>query len=45
MGCGDTIHREAKKIPGTPDAISFEGLALIMNKKKIMFVKLLKIME
>ena len=42
MGCGDTIHREAKKIPGTPDAISFEGLALINEQKENNVFKIIK---
>ncbi len=33
MGCGGEIHRE-KKIPGTPDAIWFEGLAIINEQKE-----------
>ena len=41
MGCGDTIHREAK-IPGTPDAISFEGLALINEQKENNVCKIIK---
>ena len=41
MGCGATIHREAK-IPGTPDAISFEGLALINEQKENNVCKIIK---
>ena len=41
MGCGDSYHKEAK-IPGTPDAISFEGLAIIKEQKDNNVCKIIK---
>ena len=41
MGFGQSIHREAK-IPGTPDAISFEGLAVINEQKEKNVCKIIK---
>ena len=42
MGCsGDSIHREGK-IPGTPDSISFEELAIIKEQKENNVCKIVK---
>jgi len=41
MGCYESIHREAK-IPGTPDAISFEGLEVIKEQKDNNVCKIIK---
>ena len=41
MGCGDSIHREAK-IPGTPDSISFQGIEVIIEQKDNNVCKIIK---